>query len=1017
MIHDHAHLKTRFAVLITIFSITIMLLSSFNVPVGTPGSAGSGGEHRFFSGVPALSSGYIVSFMEKGLGSGYNRSWGVSLNGTVHYSDSRFVNFSEAPGNYAYRVISLPSAVIANSSGNVKVTTSNVEVTVQFSGHEQKPGSVPNGIYGYVSIVVDNNASAPTPSPFQEYLVINSSLFKNYENANLSNVEFFYTNGSIVPSWLESGNSLTSTRTIYWLRFNQSIGPHSNITIFMGFSRISHITMNGKYTGEAPQLTNTYGIYDSGRSVFSYYSNFSNGNGTIGWHYYNATISGAYKGLTIYPSGSRWYYLAPPSYGSGVSMITDVTSLGDTSNVGFFNVTDGFSTPYGAFIRPACGVTYPDIWSPSGGEINGCGDTYGNLSGRESVPGIYSVDVINSTSTIQFLDGSTGESIQPITDPRGIPFPLYAGFEGESNANVSAKWLATMNAPPGGKMPYTFYSPVVLNDTLYRVNFTESGLPSGGTWIVSIGGNNHQTGNPSYTMLLGNGTYNVFIPSEGSLAAVNFSFIMTINGSAKNIPVQFVQGYSVFFFLNYNISSQLNWWITIRNFTANITQFTQSGFLLPAGNYTYSAGSYNSSISITPSQGSFTASSNTVYIYLSQTLVTFPVSFKTHGLKSGDQWRVTVVGQNGSIYSQGKNFTFNSENGSLLIPNGTYVLHFSDSGFFYPQFPEENVTMDGKELNVTQNYYVGRNITFLFRGLLPWTKAYVTLRNYTYGTANSSMSLGLPNGSFVYRVSATPGMIPSSTGGTINQSGNETAAISFSREKLNITLETSLPNGYRWNVVVNGNMTSYNSSQAILSLPYGYNNLTFLPTRYFTPSYAQSSYGANTPAPDGNLNVRMNVTFSVPNYGGPSYYSFIYVGYSKILEEVSIYVLNITDTMAVTASLTLEGASPPQSLQQYDHATMSKASYGGKVILNGVAYQSIVLYAYVVPGNYSLNMSVSSHYFLNETHIKMSIFSNVVVYVTASRSVQLEYIDGAVFAGITGAVLFAAVTARRKRLL
>ena len=62
-------------------------------------------------------------------------------------------------------------------------------------------------------------------------------------------------------------------------------------------------------------------------------------------------------------------------------------------------------------------------------------------------------------------------------------------------------------------------------------------------------------------------------------------------------------------------------------------------------------------------------------------------------------------------------------------------------------------------------------------------------------------------------------------------------------------------------------------------------------------------------------------------------------------------------------------------------------------------------------------MSVSSHYFLNETHIKMSIFSNVVVYVTASRSVQLEYIDGAVFAGITGAVLFAAVTARRKRLL
>ena len=56
-------------------------------------------------------------------------------------------------------------------------------------------------------IRICNMQSSSTAAPFQQMLTVNSSKYKAYSAGNLDNIEFFYSNGTIIPSWLD-GNTI-----------------------------------------------------------------------------------------------------------------------------------------------------------------------------------------------------------------------------------------------------------------------------------------------------------------------------------------------------------------------------------------------------------------------------------------------------------------------------------------------------------------------------------------------------------------------------------------------------------------------------------------------------------------------------------------------------------------------------------------------------------------------------------------------------------------------------------------
>ena len=120
----------------------------------------------------------------------------------------------------------------------------------------------PSNIKYFVPIFITNSQVNATVTPFQQMVTINSANYYSYESPDLSNIEFFDINGSIIYSWLEDGNSRTSTST-YWILLPNGIPAKSTTTVFMGFASTSANLFNGNKTGEAPHLSETMGQYDN----------------------------------------------------------------------------------------------------------------------------------------------------------------------------------------------------------------------------------------------------------------------------------------------------------------------------------------------------------------------------------------------------------------------------------------------------------------------------------------------------------------------------------------------------------------------------------------------------------------------------------------------------------------------------------------------------------------------------------------------------------------------------------
>ena len=133
----------------------------------------------------------------------------------------------------------------------------------------------------YVPITITNTQNAPTPAPFQQMLTIDSAAYSNDINSAWSNVEFTTgpgATGNVLQAWVESGAGNTVSSTIVWVNLPSGIGANSNTVIYMNFMQSNVMSSSGP-TGEAPQLSSTYGQYDNGANVFTHYG----GGGSAGW--------------------------------------------------------------------------------------------------------------------------------------------------------------------------------------------------------------------------------------------------------------------------------------------------------------------------------------------------------------------------------------------------------------------------------------------------------------------------------------------------------------------------------------------------------------------------------------------------------------------------------------------------------------------------------------------------------------------------------------------------------------
>jgi hypothetical protein len=157
-----------------------------------------------------------------------------------------------------------------------------------------------------IPVTLTNSQSSATLANFQVKVTINSNTNSSDYASNLANVNWQDGSGNILSSWLESGETNTSTASVYWVNLGSKTIAASGgtLTIYQVIYPTSVNCMNTSNTGAEPNYTGTYGQYDNGASVFGFYDNFAGTSLNSKWtktSYCSATVN---NGLTLQSSCS-----------------------------------------------------------------------------------------------------------------------------------------------------------------------------------------------------------------------------------------------------------------------------------------------------------------------------------------------------------------------------------------------------------------------------------------------------------------------------------------------------------------------------------------------------------------------------------------------------------------------------------------------------------------------------------------------------------------------------------------
>ncbi len=255
-------------------------------------------------------------------------------------------------------------AINGSASGAVSISSATPQVIVVISLSDYKIASstcfpykqmnLPQNIVVYAPLVINNTQTIATSSRFQQMINLSLSNFSKYINETAQyfgqNVEFFYPNGSVVPSWMEYYNA-TKGYAIWWLRLG-SIPEHSSETLYVGFaSKNDNLFSISKGVGESPRLSSVYGEYDDGASIFNYYFN---GSSSTEWE-----IHGTSGETPSAPAGSPF---GPDAFyansGSGDYMNTSLFGFSSTNNyiVEYYIYTTGLGDTFFTVSSSGTGV-------------------------------------------------------------------------------------------------------------------------------------------------------------------------------------------------------------------------------------------------------------------------------------------------------------------------------------------------------------------------------------------------------------------------------------------------------------------------------------------------------------------------------------------------------------------------------------------------------------------------------------------------------------------------------------
>ncbi|MEM3791054.1 MAG: hypothetical protein QW260_08295, partial [Thermoproteota archaeon] len=466
----------------------------------------------------------------------------------------------------------------------------------------------------------------------------------------------------------------------------------------------------------------------------------------------------------------------------------------------------------------------------------------------------------NTLWSISFDGLTKSSSLQTISfvAPNGTYYYNLSTVSGY-RTNTAPQTLAV----DGGSLiiPVTFTSTSVLT---YKVEFIESGLPSG-NWYVNITGQQSSGPIPSsqltYSIYLPNGSYSYSVSTGNNLYKPSpSSGSFTVNGVPVSMSISFSEvTYSVTF-TESGLPSGTMWYVNLSNGQSFSSTTSTISFSETNGTYSYTIATTDKIYKPSPSSGSFTVNGANVNQAITFSLVTYTVTFTESGLSSGTMWYVNL--------SNGQSFSSTTSTLSFSETNGTYSYTIATTDKIYKPFPSSGLfTVNGANVNQAITFsLITYTVTFTESGLPSGTTWSVTFNGNTKSSTTNTISFtGIANGTYSYSVGVVSGYTANPSSGTIIVNGaNVNQAITFSLVTYTVTFtESGLPSGTTWYV----NITNGPTSGAITGSSYSFSlsNGTYSYTiatvnKIYSPSPSSGSFTVN------GANVNQAITFSLVTY-------------------------------------------------------------------------------------------------------------------------------------------------------
>lgn len=528
-------------------------------------------------------------------------------------------------GSYSYGV-----TVTASGTGHNGVSMNNISVigtgsvgiydtsqesnitenTVNATGYQVRGISISNPGYVTFNNVTTNGDRAYGISAVDSYIAFNSIS----SNGNYTSGLYVGTGsyGKFVSNSIEiigndsygvqlngqhqllEGNSVTAG-------FVNGFGLYESA---LTFSTIANNSITNSTTGllatAHSSYSNTYvgNYFFNDSTVFRIYgisSNLFYHNSFINYTTYLVTGSGNATWDNGYPSGGNYWYLydGVDLYHGPSQNLTGSDGIGDTqfnvtsNNVDHYPLMKAWEMPRMIFTET--GLAAGTAWSVT---FNGA-----MSHSTESSIVFYLTVPINATY---------GFTVHPVT---GYTMSLSSGSVDYNGSNVVTNVV---------------FTPIPAKS--YNIVFTQSGLPSGTSWSVQLGGTMQTSTSSSITFDPVNGTYSYTVSGVSGYRAGNYSGTIVVNGADVTTSVVFTQVvYSVTFYTK-GLPSGMTWYVNLSNGKSYSSTSSIISFEAPNGTYSYTVDNvsdYNS----TPRTGSISVSGSSptsVQIDFNKTVVVPP---------------------------------------------------------------------------------------------------------------------------------------------------------------------------------------------------------------------------------------------------------------------------------------------------------------------------------------------------------------------------------------------------------